>query len=105
MARLTQKDDLPSIGDIEAQLLHFLSLRAHSVAAQNLYTDIAEHFKLTAWQLTLKRATTHESLWHNRVQTARRNLVDKGLLDGSEHGMWSLTGRGRAVANCTLDDL
>lgn len=105
MTRLTQEDDLPSIGDIEMQLLHFLSLRTRSVAPQNLYADIAEHFRLTTQQLALKRATTHESLWHNRVQTARRSLVEKGFLDASEHGMWSLTESGRIVANSTLDDL
>src|SRR3546814_20478753 len=33
----------------------------------------------------------NERHWDNRVRTARKHLVERQLLDNSEHGVWKLT--------------
>ena len=33
---------------------------------------------------------SNEVHWENRIRYARRKLVDAGLLDGSEHGVWKI---------------
>lgn len=101
--------NLPATGEVTRQLLRFLHLRNQPVRPQIMYQELADHFGLNALQLNAKRRTTNESAWHNRVQTARRRLVDLGLMDASRHGLWILTEAGKKEAlspvALTLEDL
>ena len=98
-SRLEVNDSLPSSREVADALLKFLSLRTRAVRPKDVYGPLAECFGLTIQQLALKRRTTHESLWHNRVQTAREHLARKSLLDRSlPPGQWLLTEKGREWA-------
>jgi restriction endonuclease Mrr len=64
----------------------------------DVYQPLAEKMGLTTRQQLVKRRTTEESLWHNRVQTAREHLAKLGYMERRQHGLWSLTSEGRAHA-------
>jgi hypothetical protein len=65
----------------------------------SVYGPLADRFGLNALQRHATRRDRDELAWHNRVQFARRRLVDLGYLDGSERGLWGLTPAGRAEAD------
>lgn len=92
--------DLPPTETVAGALLHLLWLRVKPMQPKDLYGPLAELMNppLTPEQVRLKRRTTHESKWHNRVQTARKLLLNKKWLDGSRRGFWSLTEEGQATA-------
>jgi restriction endonuclease Mrr len=58
------------------------------------YPALAEAFALTSEQRSRPRNDTSEPLWHNRVQWARRKLVDDGLMKREPRGLWALSESG-----------
>jgi len=44
-----------------------------------------------------------QSRFENRVHWARFHLAKAGYIDSSQHGVWTLTEKGRALGNMTLD--
>jgi len=88
------KDDLPKNADVERELLRFLRLRQRPVEPLEVYEALADKFKLTQQQMSIKRNDTHESLWHNRVQAAREHLARPGFMHRQPYGQWSLTKKG-----------
>ena len=87
-------DDLPDAGLIAIELLLFLRLRRRPLKAAEVYLPLAEKMKIPTSQLHLKRNTTEESLWNNRVQTARNQLCDKGYMPRDPFNSWTLTEQG-----------
>jgi hypothetical protein len=71
---------LPSIGDIGKELLLFLRGRSTALKTRQFYGPLAEIMKLSRQQLSLKRATIDEPLWHNYVQSAREQLCVHGFM-------------------------
>jgi restriction endonuclease Mrr len=82
------------------------------MSPESIYGPLADQMKLSSRQRLLKRATRDEPLWHNRVQTARKNLLEEGFMEPLQRGEWRLSPAGRAEAarqawlkTATLDDL
>jgi restriction endonuclease Mrr len=92
------KDILPFNKAVEHHLLQRLSKRSRPVRPSELYDGLADDLKLTSQQRLLKRQTTDGSLWHNRVQTARKHLVERGWMNRLPIGKWSLTEAGKVEA-------
>ena len=84
--------ELPNIGQIEQQLHLYLWRRGKPVEPKEVYQALAEILKLSPAQLSARRRTRYERAWNNRVQTARKNLVERGILDGSRRGFLELDG-------------
>ena len=65
------------------------------VRAKEAYEPLADMFKLSHTERTQPRQTRPSSpRWHNLVQTARRSLVEEGMLrslEESGHGNWQLS--------------
>ncbi len=74
--------------------LHELLLEKHPapIQAADAYELLAERLRLPA-RLKNARMAGGENHWANRVRFARRKLVDAGVLDGSETGVWRLVVR------------
>jgi hypothetical protein len=72
--------------------LHELLLERtpNTITPQEAYGILAERFRLTSRLRTQLMENSNEIHWENRVRFARRKLVDAGLLDGSEQGVWRL---------------
>jgi len=89
---------MPMRKSIEIYLLHEIEMRGGSVRAGDpaIYDAVAGHFPLlTQDERNLINVGTRANKWGNRVQWARRHLVHKGELDGSQRGIWRITEKGR----------
>ncbi len=89
----------PEYGDIENGLLIYLQSLDGPVRTNRVYEPLADQFGLSDEQRTRLRADKDESLWHNKVQWARRKLVERGLMPRQPHGLWQLTDAGRSAAS------
>jgi len=80
---------LPGQSDVTDALLAFLYRQNDWIKPSAAYSNLSEHFGLTSAALaaTMNDGRNH---WENRVQWARKELVDRGLLDNSRHGFWKL---------------
>ena len=63
-----------------------------------IYDALADLMELNSAQRTAKRRTAEELAWHNRMQTVRKQLVERGLLKAGPRGYWQLTKEGREEA-------
>jgi hypothetical protein len=86
---------LPSEAEV-ATALHDVLLARHPepVRPGDAYDRLAEHFHLSKSQRTLQLSTDGRNQWENRVQSARNNLAQSGILDRREVGVWRLKSRG-----------
>jgi hypothetical protein len=91
--------NLPSTDEVTKALLAFLRPRRRPLSASEVYDPLAEIMKVSGRARLLKRRTTHEFLWNNRVQSARGNLVKQGFTFQQPHDAWRLTDAGRAEAD------
>jgi restriction endonuclease Mrr len=83
--------DYPSQTDVEAALVDELRRRGQPCRPQNLYGILADRFDLSAAQRTAVRPDRgNEFLWNNKVQWARRRLVDDGVMVREPRGLWAL---------------
>lgn len=80
---------LPGQADVTDALLAFLYRQNDWIKPSVAYSALSEHFGLTvdALNAPMNDGRNH---WENRVQWARKELVDRGLLDNSRHGFWKL---------------
>jgi hypothetical protein len=60
------------------------------ISPEDAYGNLADRFGLTERLRTQRMENGNEVSWENRVRFARRKLVDAGVLDGSEQGVWRL---------------
>ncbi|MEO6091792.1 MAG: winged helix-turn-helix domain-containing protein [Novosphingobium sp.] len=84
---------LPGQTDVTDALLALLYRRNEWIEPAEAYAKLAEHLGLdkSALALTMSDGRNH---WQNRVQWARKELVDRGLLDNSRRGFWKLYSQG-----------
>lgn len=91
--------NLPSQKEIEMPLLKVLLRRGGSVNmrehGKEIYEELADFFKLSATQRTTMLHSTKTPVWNNRVQWVRQSLVQKGEIDGSVKGVWTITEKGK----------
>ncbi|WBH16347.1 winged helix-turn-helix domain-containing protein [Sphingomonas radiodurans] len=82
--------ELPGYNAVkEALHAHLIDIGSATVPVE-AYWSLAETLKLTAEQLALKRRDARGSAWENRVQWAKRKLVEEGIMDQGWHGVWCL---------------
>lgn len=92
---------LPRQKDVEIPLLEEIENAGGKAEPQQVYPRVAGHFpQITDTDLKERLESGHNT-WTNRVQWVRQLLVNKGQLDGSVRGVWSITelGRGRLEAH------
>jgi hypothetical protein len=99
-------DDLPAYADVERELLLLLFRSGGNQCRrrpQEVYSPLADVFQLSREQRTRLRPDRDETLWNNRVQWARRKLVDAGFMFREPRGLWQLTDSGRQKAEALAD--
>lgn len=99
---------LPMYEDIEGPLLQELLRRGGSARpgdqhnGKTIYESLGDVFGLTKADyeecVIEPKTGTPRSKWENMVRWARRKLVERDLLDGSQHGVWALTAAGERKA-------
>ena len=82
--------ELPRYDAVKEALLRYLIEMESATVPSEAYWSLAKTFKLTADQLALKRRDGRGSAWENRVQWAKRKLVEDGIMDNGCHGVWCL---------------
>ena len=95
---------LPRMAEVNIALLRAIAARggrvkpADRVDGRTLYDELADHFGLSPRARSAILPSGRGVIaWNNRVQWARQALVSSGHVDGSEHGVWKLTPKGRRV--------
>ena len=96
---------LPKTSDVEEALLLFLQHRDESVTPQQVYAPLGDFFSLSRSEQQEPMPRQNERHWDNRVRTARKQLVERGLLDNSQHGVWTLTEKGRKTQTASANDI
>ena len=89
---------IPQDKSIEIYLLHEIERMGGKVRRSDdeIYQRVAEHFPLmSASDLQLADAVGHTSKFRKHVEFARSQLREKGEVDGSVRGVWSITSKGR----------
>ena len=95
--RSTMADDYPPYAEVEHALLKLLA-NTKGMEPRKVYPLLADHFKLTSEQRVRLRHDKDEPVWNNRVQWARRKLVEQGLMHRQPHGIWRLNDDGERKA-------
>ena len=88
---------LPVTSDVEEALLHHLRMIGGTGQPSDVYGLLGDLFGLTKAEQTTLMPRQNERHWDNRVRTARKHLVERGLLDNRVHGQWKLTTAGMAA--------
>ena len=57
--------------------------------------ELADHFGLSEEQRLQTVPSRKEKAWSNRIRWTRLALVQKGDLDGSQRGVWTVTEQGK----------
>ncbi len=93
-------DGYPERYEIEDALLRFLYGKGTRTIylPKDVYPILAEQFGLSNEQQKRPREDTDEPLWNNKIQWARRKLVDDKLMNPAPRGKWSLTELGMEKA-------
>src|ERR1700722_456032 len=89
----------PNNREITKALLQVLADLGGAAQPQQIYPKVAEYFpQLTDDDLkaTLPNSPSTNKWW-NRVQWTRQSLVADGCIDGTEHGVWKITEKGREL--------
>ena len=90
---------LPTETEVKATLHDLLLERnPENIEPAIAYEVVADKFGLSQALRDLSMPGDGRNHWQNRVQQSRRKLVDEGILDRSEHGVWKLAQHdGRSV--------
>jgi hypothetical protein len=81
--------NLPSESEVMAALEALLRKMKRAVAPSEIYSLLADEFKLTTEQRS-RQMNDGRIHWENRVQWARKGLVDAGIMAREPRGIWSL---------------
>jgi MoxR-like ATPase len=93
-----QRIALPAHNEVIPALHDLLLSRApQPVQPQDAYEALSELFALSPFLEQKQMENSEENHWQNRVRQARRELVDVGILDSSEHGVWKLNVRDKPL--------
>jgi hypothetical protein len=85
---------LPLNGSVKLwlALLHELELAGGVAKPGQIIPGMRRYFpEITDDDLTRVNPKTGQLTWENRVHWARQDLVYRGLIDGSTHGVWRIT--------------
>ena len=83
---------LPSQAEIELPLLRALQRAGGSAKPGTIYDDVAAAFpEMTTEEREAELPKWGTNVFNNRVQFARNTLKDRGLIDPSVWGVWTLT--------------
>ena len=89
---------MPTRHEIHPVLLNVLSDWEGTPRAKDVVAEVTRRFpQLTTADLS-KVNKDGGSTWRNRVHWARQDLVMRGLVDKSVHGVWLLTEKGVSTA-------
>ena len=93
-----QRIALPAESEVIAALHDLLLMQAPDpMQPQEAYETLALQFDLSPALKLKPMENFAENHWQNRVRFARRKLVDAGVLDPSEHGVWKLLIRNKPL--------
>jgi len=93
-----QRIALPAESEVIAALHDLLLTRAPGpLQPQEAYETLSDRFDLPPALKLKPMENSAENHWQNHVRFAQRKLVDAGLLDSSEHGLWKLLVRNRPL--------
>lgn len=105
---------LPKYKEIQDPLLAEIQRRGGSARPSDkdgngltVYEALATYFELTDEDLSEKVFETNSAerpKWPNMVRWARNDLRKRGLLDGSRHGVWTLSEKGLQLADSSKHD-
>ncbi len=96
---------LPKTPDVEEALLHLLQRLGGNSTPSKIYGPLGELFGLTHEEQTASMPNQNERHWDNRVRTARKHLVERGLLDNSKRGIWTLTQFGLRASTASAHEI
>jgi hypothetical protein len=104
MAKFPSRD---KIGNALLTLIYLTGDDQHQLRASDTYNPLADNLHIGNVERRLVQDEYYANgsaawVWPNMVQLARWDLVDTGLIDGSEHGIWRLTSKGVAVAQALV---
>ena len=86
---------MPKQRDMEIPLLKCLEEIGGKAKPSEIYTHMRRFFPdLTDLELT-ETLATGSNKWTNRIQWVRQRLVSVGEMASPEHGVWSITEKGR----------
>ena len=90
---------LPTQADVKPVLLQVLAELGGRARPREVYPRVTDRFpEITPEDLSAVFGDGRTPQWQNRIQWARQNLVDEGLIDASERGIWQLTPAGAEAA-------
>ena len=99
MGEYPSRERRDRIGNALLTLIYLTGGSHHQLRSSDTYGPLADNLHIGDAERREYYANGSKALvWPNQVQWARQNLVEAGLVDGSEHGMWRLTPRGVAFA-------
>jgi restriction endonuclease Mrr len=82
--------DLPDYDAVQDALAEYMFAINNATLPVEAYWSLAQSFNLTVEQLALRRRDGRGSAWENRVQWARRKLVEAGVMAHESRGIWCL---------------
>src|SRR5690606_4976878 len=95
---------IPSRKDLVVPVLRALKELGGAARAKEVQTKVAERLKISD---SVMDETTPggQPLFYKEVAWTRQYLVENGYLDGSKHGVWQLTEKGRNTDALTDEDI
>lgn len=86
---------VPSERDIQVPLLHLIHDMGGEVKPNDAYNNIADYFGLTEKERQQMQPSGISRRFDNKVAWTRSILCSQSFLDGSIHGIWKITEKGR----------
>ncbi len=95
----------PTQKQVEIPLLRVLDQLGGEAKPKQVYPKVAEYFpQLTKEDLEERLPSSASTVkWWNLVQWARQRLVEGGEIDGSTHGVWKITEKGRRAIEAAAE--
>lgn len=97
---------LPSELEIEFPLLIYIYNSGGTVKSNQCYSYLAKEFDLSLEEIDSRMERDGRAHWNNKVQWARKRLVDHGFLFNAKEsgkGIWKITNKGTTKAESLLN--
>lgn len=99
---------MPTQAAVRPVLLSVLAQLGGAARPREVYPLVTARFpELTEQDLVATLNDGRTNRWTNRIQWARQDLADAGIIDNSQRGVWALTtgGAGIAAGELTTEEL